>query len=113
MPKINSRKKGNSYELWVINKLQSIGLFPEAVSSRSESKRRDDAGVDICYSDPFNIQCKAVEKLGAVHDILARMPDEANYNIVFHKKNRKGTVVSMSLDDFMEILIVLKAEGAI
>lgn len=112
--KINARKKGHAYELWVINKMKSIGLWPKAVSSRDESRSRDNAKVDICYTDPFNIQCKAVENLGSAHKILDSMPqDEPHYNVVFHKKNRKGTVVSMNLDDFLEILMMLKNEDLI
>jgi hypothetical protein len=113
MGKINARKKGNSYELWCIKHFQKIGLFMKAVSSRSESKRRDDAGVDICYTEPFNFQCKAVENLGSAHKVLAAMPDELNYNVVLHKKNNQGTVASMSLEDFTDLLVMLKQEGVI
>ena len=50
---------------------------------------------------------KAVEKLGSIHDILAKMPQDQNYNVVFHKKNRKGTIVAMTIEDFKEILEML------
>lgn len=81
--------------------------WTKAVSSRSESKNKDDQGIDLCYTDPFSIQAKAVEKLGSLHDILAKMPQDQNYNIVFHKKNRKGTIVAMTIEDFKEILEML------
>lgn len=102
MAKINARKKGNSFELWCIDKLKK--WWPDAVSSRSESKRTDDAGVDICYTDGWNFQCKAVERLGTYHEILKSMPDDKNINVVLHKRNRKGTVAVMSMDDFLSLV---------
>lgn len=99
---MKARQKGNSYELQIRDLFRSLG-WTKAVTSRSESKSRDDQGVDLCYTEPFNVQCKAVEKLGPTHDILARMPNDG-INLVFHKRNRKGTVVSMFQEDFIKIL---------
>lgn len=103
---INSRQKGATYELQIRDWFRELG-WTECVSSRSESKRKDDQGIDLCYTDPFNCQMKAVEKLGSIHDILAKMPKDKNYNLVFHKKNRKGTIVAMTLEDFKEIVQML------
>jgi hypothetical protein len=103
---INPRAKGHKYELDIRDFFIKKG-WTKTVSSRSESKSKDDQGVDLCYTEPFNAQCKAVEKLGSVHDILSRMPKDENYNLVFHKKNRKGTIVCMTLEDFEEILDML------
>ena len=103
----SARQKGHDYERKIVKELREFLLFPDAVTSRSESKRTDDLGIDIMYTDPFNIQCKAVEKLGSVHKILADMPQGSNYNVIFHKRNRLGEVVVMSKDDFYEILQML------
>jgi hypothetical protein len=103
---INSRKKGHGYELQIRDWFRKLG-WTKAVSSRSESKNKDDQGIDLCFTDPFNIQAKAVEKLGSIHDILAKMPQDQNYNVVFHKKNRKGTIVAMTIEDFEELLEIL------
>ena len=35
------------------------------------------------------------------------MPQDENYNLVFHKKNRKGTIVAMTIEDFKELLEML------
>ena len=104
--KINARKKGHSYELQIRDWFKELG-WKDAVSSRSESKNTDDKGIDLCYTPPFSVQAKAVEKLGSIHDILAKMPSDSNYNLVFHKRNRKGTIVAMSIEDFREILQML------
>jgi hypothetical protein len=102
----SARVKGHAFELHVRDLFKDLG-WPNAVSSRSESKNKDDQGIDLCYTDPFNVQCKAVEKLGSIHEILSSMPSDTNYNIVMHKRNRKGVVVSMSLADFKEIVEML------
>lgn len=75
------------------------------------NKKLDDAGVDLVGTEPFNIQCKAVESSINVHRIIERMPVDANYNVVFHKRNHMGTVVSMDMEDFMELVGMLKAAG--
>lgn len=103
---INSRKKGHTYELDIRDMFRRMG-WERAVSSRAESKSKDDQKVDLCFTDPFNCQMKAVEKLGSLHDILESMPKDENYNLVFHKRNHKGTVVSMKLEDFQELLQML------
>ncbi len=107
MPKINARCKGNSYELKIAKLFKDLG-WGGCVSSRSESKRTDDAGIDLCYTNPFTIQCKANERLGSHHDILASMPQKAGrYNLIFHKRNHKGSVVVMSEKDFVTIVKLL------
>lgn len=97
----NARAKGANYELAIISEMKQ--WFPDAVSSRSESKRLDDAKVDICYTGEFHVQCKAVEKLGSLHDILDSMPKE-KIRLVFHKRNRKGDIVALRKDDFYKLL---------
>lgn len=106
MSKINARKKGCAYELVIRDFFRELG-WDKAVSSRSESKNKDDQGIDLCFTEPFAVQAKAVEKLGSIHDVLARMPQDENYNLVFHKKNRKGTIVAMTIEDFKELLEML------
>jgi len=96
----NARQKGAKYELQIIKLFKDLGYL-DCVSSRSESRRTDDAGVDICYL-PINIQCKATEKLGSAHDIIARMPADKP-NVIFHKRNHKGTLVYMSEEFFIEL----------
>jgi hypothetical protein len=103
---INPRVKGHSFELKIRDWFRELG-WTKAVSSRSESKNKDDQGIDLCFTDPFNIQAKAVENLGSIHKVLSAMPNDENYNLVFHKKNRQGTIVAMTIEDFKEIIEML------
>lgn len=94
------RTKGHSYEREIAEKFREAG-YEECVTSRSESKRTDDAGVDLCYTDPWQVQCKNQERISpAPHDILANMPKNGKFNVLFHKRNRKGTIVAMDESTF-------------
>lgn len=109
---INGRDKGKRFEL------KTAAMWSEKMGGTVErssyvNKKLDDAGVDLVGTDPFNIQCKAVESSMNVHKILDRMPQDDNYNIVVHKRNHAGTVVCLSESDFMEIVMMLRHSGAL
>jgi hypothetical protein len=109
---VKARQKGANYELATIKRWHGLG-WEQAVSSRSESRRLDDKGVDICYLNPFNVQCKSWERAPSYHDVLASMPKDGNYNVLFHKKNRRGTVVVLTEEDFFKIVKLLVDNGII
>ncbi len=98
----NNRTAGHSYER-AIRKWAIINGFPNCTTSRYSSKEKDDQKVDLCNTDPFNIQCKYTQTIN-FHTILQSMPKDNNYNLVFHKRKNQGTVVAMTLSDFEEIL---------
>ena len=104
--KINGRVKGHQYERQLAALFRELG-FTDCATSRYCSKQLDDMKVDLANTGPFFLQAKAVEKLGSIHDILESMPKNGKTNLVFHKRNRKGTVVSMKQEDFIKILKIL------
>ena len=104
----SARKKGHSFEREICKLLVARGFV--AVTSRSESKRLDDAGCDIFSDFPFYIQAKAVERMSMpVHEMLKTMskslPDRPP--CVFHKRNNKNTVVSLQLNDFLDLCTII------
>lgn len=101
----NNRTAGHTFERWCRKWWCGMG-FP-CTTSRYSSREKDDAKVDLCGTEPFNIQCKFTETIN-LHTLLASMPKDTNYNLVFHKRKNKGTVVAMKLEDFQEILEVYK-----
>jgi hypothetical protein len=108
MAKINARKKGHAFELLVAEEFRQLG-FQGAQTTRYGSKQMDDEGIDIMNVEPFTVQCKAVESLN-VHKAYNAMPDyQAHYRVLFHKKNRQGTLVTMSLEDWVELIGMLKS----
>lgn len=112
MSKINGRNKGHAFERVVAEIWREAG-WEKCVTSRSESKNLDDMGIDLCYTEPFIVQCKAVEALN-VHKALGQMPEiEGTYKALFSKKNRQGTVVVLDIADFFELLGMLRAAGVL
>lgn len=104
---MNSRNKGCAYERAVAKEFRDFG-FEKCKTSRYESKMLDDMKVDLTNTGFFNVQLKAVERLSpSYHEILKSMPQDHNYNVIFHKRNRKGEVVAMAKEDFYEIMEML------
>ena len=102
MTKINSRAKGHQFERKIAEELREMGY--DAVTSRSESRRLDDAGVDLVDDTAFYFQLKRVEALRPVDDILASMPADKT-RVVLHKRSHKQAVVSMSWEDFKKLCL--------
>jgi hypothetical protein len=100
------RTKGHAYERQIAKVFNNLGY--NCVTSRSESRRTDDAGIDLCYTEPFAVQCKAWESAPSYHKVLASMPQKkGSYNLLFHKRNNQGSVVVLKEEDFLELLEML------
>jgi len=97
---LNAKKKGNVFEIYIMNLLIKYGY--KATTSRNSSKVLDDLGVDIDTDFPFNIQCKSLERTPPYQQILKNMPKN-KIPVIFHKRKHQGTVVIMELQDFMNI----------
>lgn len=107
---MNARNAGHSYERQLAQEFRELG-FVDCVTSRSESRRRDDAGVDLCYTGPVNVQAKRWKSAPSYHAVLKSMPDEpGQMNIIMHKRPNQGEVVVMSKADFYEIVQSLVKE---
>lgn len=82
--------------------LRELG-YQDAVTSRSESRRMDDKGVDILYVDGYHIQCKRTEAQPNFENVLQGMPDD-KFRVVFHKRNNKEDTATLLLKDFYKIM---------
>jgi hypothetical protein len=102
---MNSRTKGHDFERQMAERLREI--WPECFTTRFKgSLWLDHCGVDLVGTPGYNVQLKAVERLSpGVHEILEAMPKGQNTNIVIHKRNRKGIIVAMKLEDFICIML--------
>jgi hypothetical protein len=107
---VNGRNKGNTYERSLAQLFRELGFT--CTTSRYSSKELDDKKVDLCGL-PINVQAKAVERLGCMHRVLAEMPVDEKVNVVFHKKNRKGTICCLTEKDFLKIFKLLKDNNLI
>ena len=107
---VNNRRRGHSWELETIHDLKEI--FPKAVSSRQESRQRDAEKVDICFTNPFNFQCKVHTQRIDYPAILESMPKDGNTNVVLHKYAVRtksnfitlGKYVIMNYEDFLKLI---------
>jgi len=107
-----NRTRGHSYERRIAQEFREIG-WEKACTSRYASRMKDDQKVDICFVEPFNIQCKATNKGINYKQILGEMVQDENWNVIFNKLTGKGEFVIMSKEDFYDIIQSLKREKII
>ena len=99
---INSRQKGKTGELELAHKLKEYG-YDEA--KRSVQYNGKDGQADVIGLPHIHIEAKRVERLN-IYDAMEQAKRDAKNNdlpAVFHRKNRCNWLVTMELDDFMEI----------
>jgi hypothetical protein len=100
---MNAKRKGNHFEVWCAAKLRD--MFPNCYTSRFVGALWSDrSAIDLQNTPGFHFQCKATEKSPPYHDILDYMPSGENMNVILHKRNNKGVVAVMGLDDFLELV---------
>ena len=115
-----NRKAGHSFELELAKRFREIG-FPHVVTTRSESRSRDDSGIDLINKDeatngrfPFNVQSKNSAARPPYPKLLSDMPAVTGViNVVIHKQTEKnqngrflpvGKYAILNLDDFMDMI---------
>lgn len=99
-----NKSKGNRYELQICNELKDLG-FKDCVTSRSESRNRDNQKVDLCNTGFLNVQCKFYDSNQPnFRKVLGEMPEEDNTNVVFHKTRYKKDIVVMYKEDFYKLI---------
>ena len=101
-----ARRKGNSWELEIVNSLKGIG-YTGCVSSRSESKRTDDAKVDIMDLDnklPCHIQAKATRNMPNYHKIAEECKLKDKPFVIAVKPVDRSPIAILPIDFFYELL---------
>ena len=97
-----NRTAGHNFERTIINELKELGIFPGAVSARSESKNTDDAGIDICNTPGFAFQCKNTVITPNYHELITTMPQVPGVkNIVIHRKTKKAKSKFVTQGDYV------------
>lgn len=100
MSKINSKRKGKVGELELANLLKKHGY-----NTRRGQQYNGIEGEDVVGLPGIHIECKRVEKLN-IDNAMDQSKNDAKKNeipCVFHRKNRKDWLVTMTLDDFIQI----------
>lgn len=111
-----SRQKGARFELEVAHYLQAHG-YPDAHRTAQHCGKTGDAG-DVEGVGGLHVECKHVEKLNlynAYHQAVRDSDANGNGNIpvVIHKRNREETLVTLSLDNFIQIYSASRNGGEI
>ena len=103
---INSRQKGASGERELAKKLKEYGF-----DCRRGQQYSGIEGEDVVGLDGIHIECKRVERLN-IYDAIDQskrdsgkndLPFGYNLPTVFHRKNHCEWLVTMTLDDWMEL----------
>lgn len=90
-----NRTVGCSYERQIAQELRGMGY--KAVTSRYESKRTDDGGVDLVTDFPLAPQMKVSINQPNVHELLTN----TNAEIIFYKKVEKSGTKFMSKGEYV------------
>lgn len=113
-----NRTAGHSWERICINILKTIPYFKNVVSTRSESRNRDNDKIDIMNKDEdengrliFDIQCKTTCNTLNYSKVMESMVIR-KMPVIFHRQTekkgksfyKKEDYVIMKMDDFIEIL---------
>ena len=103
---VNSRNKWNSYERKLMNEYKEL-WWEDCLTSRNESKRLDDAWIDLCYTDPLYIQAKNYTSFSwakIIETIKWMLKHKTNFNILHLKITGKWEVVCMSKEDWYRLI---------
>lgn len=98
---MNSRRKGAEGERELAKLLREKGY--EARRGQQFSGANGDA--DVVGLPGYHIECKRVEHLN-IYEAMEQSERDAREGetpIVCHRKDRKGWLVTMKFDDFMEV----------
>ena len=100
----NSKDKGKRFEREIANYLKEHGF--DARRTAQYCGNTGDAA-DVVGLPGFHIECKHQEKMH-LYDWMEQAVRDSEKSgdtaIVIHKQNRKDTLVTMRLDDFMALI---------
>lgn len=102
----NSRTKGKVGELELSHLLQEHGYH----TRRGQQYCGANGDADVVGLDGIHIECKRVEKLNIENAMEQAISDakEDELPAVFHRKNRKPWLVTMTFEDWIKIYEMAK-----
>lgn len=98
---MNSRQKGAAGERELSHELAKYGFG----TRRGQQFCGANGDADVVGVPGLHIECKRVERLNIYDAIKQALNDarEGDMPVVMHRKNRQKWLVTLSLDDFMEL----------
>ena len=106
---INSRQKGKRGELELANILKDYGYM----ARRGQQYCGSNGDADVVGLWGLHIECKRAEHLNLYEAIEQSKRDKKDYELasVFHRRDRKGWLVTMPIEDFMRLYAESRAEA--
>ena len=100
---VNSKRKGAAGERELAHKLNEYGF--DTRRSVQYNGKADDGKADLVNLPGIHIECKRVERLNVSEAMAQAINDAKNVELptVFHRKNREGWLVTMRLENWMEL----------
>lgn len=98
---MNSKRKGKMGEIELSHVLKDYGYD----CRRGQQYSGSNGDADVVGLPGIHIECKRVERL-SLYDAMAQSKHDARNGekpAVFHRKDRSKWLVTMEIDDFMEI----------
>ena len=97
-----NRDSGNNYELYIAKVFKWILNRGNIVTSRSESRNKDAAGIDLCNTEPLQVQCKLQKQLPDL-SIFDRMKsyDDKGINLIVWGKTRRASKNMVNTGDYV------------
>lgn len=108
----NNRRKGHQFERSIAERWRQLG-YEDAMTSRAGDRSKDEEGIDILHTYPFNIQCKSHKIFKSPVQVFKQMPDGTSWNVIYQKVKNQGEYAIMKAEDYEEIVAILKANGII
>jgi hypothetical protein len=98
---LRNRNAGKAYELYIAKEFEYI-LDRKIVTSRAESRNRDNAGIDLCNTEPLQIQCKLTATLPKL-DIFKRMNgyNDKSINMIVWGRTKRMKKYMVKDDDYV------------
>ena len=95
---INSKQKGKSGELELVHKLNELGFSTRRTAQYNGKEQGSLA--DLVGIEGVHIECKRVERLNLDEAMAQAIRDSKDEEVpmVFHRKNRKGWLVTMPIE---------------
>lgn len=99
---MNSREKGKAGELELAKLLRDYGYLE---CRRGQQYCGANGDADIVGLPKIHVECKRVEKLNIEKAIDQSVENarEGTYPTVFHRKNKRPWLVTMTMDDWMKL----------
>lgn len=98
-----NRRRGHSYETKIVRELKDITGDDALCTSRSESKRLDDAGIDIADPNnvlPFYCQMKATQSMPAAKKLNSSVKKKDKPLVIFWNAQEMKEKKQVSVGEF-------------